>query len=79
MEFQFLSYFIRSNPNSAQELFVDDLGALQNSNFDFNAPVKIVSHGFSSSSVGGASGTVKDGSVILFVLPVDISSPHYFQ
>jgi hypothetical protein len=51
----------RSNPDSAQELFVDDLAALQNSNFDYNAPVKVVVHGFSSTSIGGASGTVKNG------------------
>jgi hypothetical protein len=55
--------YTKNNPNNPQELWIDNLDALRNSHFDSTAPVKIVSHGFSSSSVGGSAGAVKSAYV----------------
>jgi len=37
--------------------------SIDGSHWDRNAPVKVVSHGFSSTSVGGASGDIKNGYI----------------
>jgi len=53
--------FTQQNPTTGQELFIDDLEGLKKSNFDSDAPIKIIVHGFGSGSyLEGSSGVIKD-------------------
>ncbi|XP_076288999.1 phospholipase A1-like [Lasioglossum baleicum] len=52
--------FTKDNPNDGQRLYLDDVATLQNSNFNFSKPTKIVTHGFLNTVYNSAVDLLRD-------------------
>jgi len=58
-----IHFYLWTHNQSKKDEIENTTASLDASNWDRDAPVKVVSHGFSSTSVGGASGDIKNGYI----------------
>lgn len=60
-------FFFRKNPQSGQQLFIDDLDSVKNSSWNPNHPTRLITHGWRGDCETESCSMIRDGKILAYI------------